>query len=356
MLGFFFLLGAKSIIDDFEEDFELPELEDTYEQPKEIDWDSLPVHDVIIIGSGPAGATAALYLARAGHTPIVFHGHVAGGQLTMTNEVENFPTFKGTGPELVRSIQQQAENAGAVFIEDTVREANFTLYPKRIMTEMGDGYITKAVIIATGANARYLGLTNEERLKNRGVSACATCDGPLFSGKDVVVVGGGDSAITEALTLNRICNSVTLLHRGEIPTASLPMRQKLEQTSVIVKGQTEVIDVLGDEYVNGVQIRDIVTGEISIISCSAMFVAIGRVPATDTFKNEIAVDSKGYFIKSGKTTESTVPGVFVAGDCADPMYRQAITSAGTGCQAALDAEKWLLKRDKMIHRPKVNTN
>lgn len=356
MFGFLLLSWGLCFGDLEEDEFELENDWSEKMQQRDIEWDSLPVHDVIIIGSGPAGGTAALYLARSGHNPIVFHGHLAGGQLTMTNDVENFPTFKGTGPELVRSIQQQAEKAGAVFIEDTVSQAQLTLFPKRIVTEMGDGYLAKAVIIATGANARYLGLKNEQRLKNRGVSACATCDGPLFSGKDVIVVGGGDSAITEALTLNRICNSVTLLHRGETLTASLPMRMKLEETSVIVKGQVEVLDILGDEYVNGVQIQDLGTGEISIISCSAIFLAIGRIPATDTFKDEVDVDSKGYFIKPGKSTESTVSGVFVAGDCADPMYRQAITSAGTGCQAALDAEKWLAKQGKTQHRPKVNAN
>ena len=300
------------------------------------------VRDVIVIGSGPAGSTAALYLGRAGYRPIVFHGHVPGGQLTMTTDVENFPSFKGTGPELMDAIQNQAKNAGAVFIEDSVKYANLSVFPKIIVTESGNEYRTKAVVIATGANARYLGLKNEERLKNRGVSACATCDGPLFANKDVVVVGGGDSAATEALTLNRICRTVSLIHRGEEMTASLPMKRKLANSSVRVIRATEIVDVIGNTSVTGVKIRQSHTNQEFILMTSAMFVAIGRRPATDLFRNEIEVDNRGYFLHKGKTTETNIRGVFVAGDCADPMYRQAITSAGTGCQAALDVEHYLL--------------
>ena len=304
-------------------------------------WESVPVRNVIVVGSGPAGATAALYLARASYKPIVFHGRTAGGQLTMTTDVENFPTFKGTGPELVKAIEAQAREAGAIFVEDTVTSANLTLFPKRIQTEQGDRYCAKAVIIATGADAKYLGLPNETRLKNRGVSACATCDGPLFAGKDVVVVGGGDSAATEALTLSRICRTVTLLHRGASMSASAPMKAKLRESSVRVLGHTEVIDVLGEEFVTGVKVRRQTTNETYILVASAMFVAIGRKPATDIFKHEIQVDKHGYFVPIGRTTCTNVPGVFVAGDCADHVYRQAITSAGSGCQAALDAEHYL---------------
>ena len=305
-------------------------------------WESVPLRDAVVVGSGPAGATAALYLARAGYKPVVFHGRTAGGQLTMTTDVENFPTFKGTGPELVKAIEAQAREAGAVFVEDTVTSANLTLFPKRIQTERGARYCAKAVIIATGADAKYLGLPNETRLKNRGVSACATCDGPLFAGKDVVVVGGGDSAATEALTLSRICRTVTLLHRGESMSASAPMKAKLRESSVRILGHAEVIDVLGEEFVTGVKVRRQTTNDTFILVASAMFVAIGRKPATDVFKHEVQVDKHGYFIPIGRTTRTNVPGVFVAGDCADHVYRQAITSAGSGCQAALDAEHFII--------------
>lgn len=318
---------------------------DNDDETHQISWDEVPIQEVIIIGSGPAGSTAGIYLGRSGHKPLILHGQYAGGQLMMTSEVENFPTFKGTGTELSRAIHSQAQQSGAIFIEDEIASANLTSNPKRLIGFNGEKYRSKAVIIATGAKARYLGIQNEQKYLNRGVSACATCDGPLYKNQKVAVVGGGDSGVTEALILSKICSNVTLIHRSANLTASLPMRKKLSESNVTVIRRHTVVDVIGDEYVTGIQIKNVDTDEFFVLSVSALFVAIGRIPETSVFADEVGVDKQKYFVKRpsiyGESTATKIPGVFVAGDCADPVYRQAITSAGSGCQAALDVERYL---------------
>ena len=296
--------------------------------------------DVMIIGSGPAGSTAALYISRAGYHPIVLHGETPGGQLTGTTELENFPGWTGTGPELVQKIEEQATAAGAQYEYEVVTDCDLSQSPFTIKTDMDNTYKTKALIIATGANAMYLGLPNETRLKGKGVSGCATCDGPLYKGKDVVVNGGGDAAVEEALFLSHICKSVKLVHRRNELRASLPMKKKLETSTVQIIWDSVVDDVLGDNKVTGLRLKNVKTNELTDIQCDALFVAIGHKPATQPFSKYVEVDQRGYFVTHG-TPETNVPGVFVCGDCADHVFRQAITSAGTGCQAALLAERFL---------------
>ena len=315
-------------------------LDDEEEGQKEINWDNLKVHDLIILGSGPAGSTAALYSARAGYKPLVLHGDVPGGQLTFTSEIENFPGFNGTGTQLVRFMEHQATHAGASYKSEIIVSVDLSVFPRRLISENNVGYLCKSLIIATGAKAKYLGLENEQRLRNRGVSGCATCDGPLYTGQDVIVVGGGDVAVEEALYLTKICKSVTLVHRRNDLRASLPMKKKIMASTVKFEWDSVIEDVIGDDYLTSVQIKNIKTNKIKTLNVGAMFVAIGHTPETKAFNGQLDLDESGYFITNG-SPETKIPGVFVAGDCADKRYRQAITSAGTGCQAALLAEKYL---------------
>ena len=306
-----------------------------------IDWTKAKNVDVVILGSGPAGSTAALYLARAGYAPLVLHGGTPGGQLTGTTELENFPGWKGTGPELVAKIEEQATEAGARYEFEIVTFADVKATPKKIATDLGNAYLARAVVIATGANAMYLGLESEERLKQKGVCGCATCDGPLFKGQDVVVVGGGDAAAEEALFLSHICKSVKLIHRRNELRASLPMKKKIEDSSVECVWDSVVVECLGTEKLTGIRVKNVKTEEESTIDCAGLFIAIGHKPATEVFKGQLDMDPQGY-IKTQGTPETSVPGVYACGDCADRVFRQAITSAGTGCQAALLAERFLL--------------
>ncbi|EAX98392.1 thioredoxin-disulfide reductase family protein [Trichomonas vaginalis G3] len=306
----------------------------------DIDWTKAETVDIAIIGSGPGGSTAALYAARAGFKVIVLHGEVPGGQLTTTTELENFPGWKGTGPGLVEAIEKQATEAGAEYKYEVVTKVDFSVNPKLLSTDMDTHYKARSVIVATGAKALYLGLPNEERLKGKGVSGCATCDGPLYKGKDVVVVGGGDAAAEEAIFLSKICKSVKLVHRRDQLRASLPMRKRVEASSIQMIWNTVIEDVLGENKVTGVKVKNVVTNEVSEIPCDGLFVAIGHKPATEVFKDYLQTDEQGYFLTNG-TPVTSIPGVFVCGDCADRHYRQAITSAATGCQAALLAEKYL---------------
>jgi thioredoxin reductase (NADPH) len=303
-------------------------------------WEKAEQVEVLIIGSGPGGSTAALYTARAGFKPLVLHGEVPGGQLTKTTELENFPGWKGTGPELVQKIEEQATAAGATYKYEIVTEVDFSTNPKRITTDAGSRYLAKAVIIATGANAIFLGIPSEEKFKGNGVSSCATCDGPLYRGKKVVVVGGGDAAAEVALFLVKICTSVHMVHRRDELRASLPMKKKIESSTIKMVWDSAIDEVLGDKFVTGVRVKNIKTGETSEIECDGLFVSIGHRPATEIFKKYLDTDAQGYFVTNG-TPATKVPGVFVCGDCADRTYRQAITSAGTGCQAALLAERYL---------------
>ena len=307
----------------------------------QIDWSKAKNVDVVIIGSGPAGSTAALYLARAGYSPVVLHGGTPGGQLTGTTELENFPGWKGTGPELVQKIEEQATAAGATYEYEIVTFADLTASPKKLATDADTCYLARSVIIATGANAMYLGLESEERLKQKGVSGCATCDGPLYKGKDVVVVGGGDAAAEEALFLSHICKSVKLVHRRDELRASLPMKKKVAASTIECVWDSVIVECLGTDKLTGLKIKNVKTEKITEVSCDALFVAIGHKPATEVFKGQLDMDPQGYIKTNGIPTTS-IEGVFACGDCADRVFRQAITSAGTGCQAALLSERWLM--------------
>ena len=297
--------------------------------------------DVVIIGSGPAGSTAALYIARAGFHPLVLHGQTPGGQLTGTTELSNFPGWTGTGPELVMKIEEQATNEGAEYRFEIVTEADLKSNPKVLKTDTGATYHTKVVIIATGATAMYLGLPNEERLKSKGVSGCAMCDGPLYKGKNVIVVGGGDAAAEEALFLSHIAKSCKLVHRRDELRASLPMKNRVKASTIECIWDSVVVDVLGKDKVTGVRLKNVKTNKETEVPCDGLFIAIGHSPATKPFRDQLDCDPQGYIITKGNP-QTKIDGVFACGDCADRVFRQAITSAGTGCQAALLAERYLL--------------
>ena len=304
-----------------------------------------PVYDVIVIGSGPAGLTAAIYATRAALKTLVIAGTTAGGQLMITTDVDNYPGFPSgvQGPELMELWRKQAERFKADFVDDNVSKVDFTKRPLIVWTSDG-AHEARSVIIATGANARYLGLPNEERLKGRGVSACATCDGFFFKSLDVVVVGGGDTAMEEALYLSKLCKTVTVVHRRDAFRASKIMQERLLKTSnVKVLWDSEVVDVLGDAKVEGVRIRNKKTGKTSDLKVHGLFLAIGHSPATEVFEGQLKLE-KGYIglrPHDGLATATSVDGVFAAGDVHDFRYRQAVTAAGFGSMAALDAERWL---------------
>jgi thioredoxin reductase (NADPH) len=299
--------------------------------------------DVAIIGSGPGGSTAALYLARAGCKPVVFHGETPGGQLTGTTALENFPGWTGSGPDLVTKIEEQAASFGAEYKFEVITKVDLRSNPKTLTTDMGTSYKAKAIIIATGASVIWLGLESESRLKMHGVCGCATCDGPLFRGKDVVVVGGGDAAVEEALFLATLAKSVRLVHRRGELRASVPMKKKFAASKVKPIWDSVVVECLGQQKLTGIKIENVKTKARTNVPCDGLFVAIGHSPATSLFKGQIDMDPQGYIITKGTPTTS-VEGVWACGDCADKAYRQAITSAGTGCQAALLCEKYLMEK------------
>jgi thioredoxin reductase (NADPH) len=302
--------------------------------------------DIIIIGSGPAGLTAAIYAARANLKPLVFEGDQPGGQLMITTEVENFPGFQDgiMGPDLMQEMRAQAERFGAEIVTADVTKVQLTT-DKKIVWEGEDAYEARAVIIATGATANLLGLENEKRLMGRGVSACATCDGFFFTNKEVCVVGGGDSAMEEATFLTRFATKVHIIHRRDQFRASKIMVQKAKDNPKIDFIMDSIVtDVLGEKLVNGVKIKNKKTNETSELKVEGMFVAIGHTPNTHMFKGQLDMDEKGYIITCSdktKQTAASVPGVFACGDVQDPHYRQAITAAGSGCAAALDAERYI---------------
>ncbi|HLG51345.1 MAG TPA: thioredoxin-disulfide reductase [Chloroflexota bacterium] len=302
----------------------------------------MSVRNVIILGSGPAGLTAAIYTARADLKPLVIAGRQAGGQLMLTSEVENFPGFPEgiMGPELMDRMRRQAERFGAEFIDEDATSVDFHQRPLIVRTE-GDEFAAKAVIIATGASALWLNLPNEARLMGRGVSACATCDGFFFRNKDVAVVGGGDTAMEEALFLTKFASSVTVIHRRRELRASKIMQDRaLNHPKIRFIWDTVVRDVLGTDHVEGVLIENVKTGETSKLPVQGLFVAIGHAPNTAIFRGQIDLDEKGYIrVRDGSRT--SVEGVFVAGDVEDYRYRQAVTAAGAGCRAAMDAEVYL---------------
>lgn len=299
------------------------------------------VHDVIIIGGGPAGYTAAIYAARANLAPLVAEGFGAGGQLMLTTDVENFPGFPEgiQGPELMQNLRAQAERFGATLVSADVDRVDLSSRPFGVWID-DEEHRARSVIIATGATARWLDLPSESRLRGFGVSTCATCDGFFFKDRPMVVVGGGDSAMEEALFLARLGESVTIVHRRDEFRASPIMAQRaLAHEKVRVRWNAQVEEVVGDEHVEAVRVRDTVSGELEDISAAAMFVAIGHDPATTLFSDQVDLDDDGYILTDG--TRTSVEGVFACGDVQDTIYRQAVTAAASGCMAAMDAERWL---------------
>lgn len=301
------------------------------------------VENVIIIGSGPAGLTAAIYAARANMNPLMIEGWESGGQLMTTTEVENYPGFtKGIqGPELMAVTRAQAERFGTRFITKNVTKVDFKSRPFKLWIDQ-DLYQAHAVIISTGASAKYLGLDNERRLLGRGVSACATCDGAFFKNQRVAVVGGGDTAMEETNFLTRFAAKVYLIHRREEFRASKIMLERVRNNpKVEFILNTEVVDVVGDKGVSALKLKNSKTGKESQLDVEGFFIAIGHKPNTDLFRGILEMNEVGYLITRPRTTYTSIEGVFAAGDVQDPVYRQAITAAGTGCMAAIDAERWL---------------
>ena len=301
------------------------------------------VREVIVIGGAAAGYTAALYTARANMNPLVIEGISWGGQLMITSDVENYPGYPDgvLGPEMMQEFRKQAERFGAEFLTDDVTKVDFSERPYRVWVG-DDEYRAETVIVATGANARQLGLPSERTLQGRGVSYCAVCDAAFFRDKEVVVVGGGDSAMEEATFLAKFASKVTLVHRRDAFRASQIMTDRAQATEKIEFVLDSVVEeVLGDGVVTGVVVRNVKTDERTEIPAEGLFVAIGHDPTTALFKGQLDMDESGYLLTKGKTTETNVPGVFAAGDVQDHVYRQAVTAAGSGCMAALDAERWL---------------
>ena len=304
---------------------------------------SSSIENVIIVGSGPAGLTAAIYAARANLRPLMIEGYEAGGQLMTTTEVENYPGFTHgiQGPELMAVTRAQAERFGTRIVTKNVTKVDFSTRPFKIWVDQ-DLYQAHAVIISTGATAKYLGLENERRLLGRGVSACATCDGAFFKNQKVAVIGGGDTAMEEANFLTRFASQVLLIHRRDEFRASKIMSERVTKNpKVELILNTEMLDVLGEKGVDGIRIKNNKTGKESTIELSGVFIAIGHKPNTDLFKGQLKTNDVGYLLTEGKSTYTSVEGVFAAGDVQDPIYRQAITAAGTGCMAAIDCERWL---------------
>jgi thioredoxin reductase (NADPH) len=302
------------------------------------------IHDVIVIGSGPAGYTAALYAARAQLKPIVFEGSVtAGGALMNTTDVENFPGFPGgiQGPDLMDAMRKQAERFGAELRAEDVTEVDLTADPKRVIVE-GETYLARAVIIATGSRYRELGVPGEKKLSGHGVSWCATCDGFFFREQEIAVVGGGDSAMEEALFLTRFAKTVTVIHRRDELRASKIMQERaFANPKITFRWNSEVSEILGDTKITGLRLRDTLTGAESELAVCGVFVAIGHDPRSELFTGQLATDSEGYLLVEQPSTRTAIPGVFACGDVVDHTYRQAVTAAGTGCAAALDAERYL---------------
>jgi thioredoxin reductase (NADPH) len=311
------------------------------------------LHKVLIIGSGPAGLTAAIYAARANLKPICIEGFnagglIPGGQLMFTTDVENYPGFpKGvTGQEMMMAFREQAERQGTEIVTADVQKVDLSSRPFKVWVGEDENvlHLAQTLIIATGARANYLGLESEEKLKNKGVSACAVCDGALFRGQDVVVVGGGDTAMEEAAYLSGLCRSVTLLHRRDEFRASKVMQERVlknPKIRVLLSHVVEEVLDVAQDHVTGVRVKNLATGDVQTLDCAALFVAIGHTPMTELFKGQLETHPNGYLKVTPGTARTSIPGVFAAGDVADWTYRQAVTAAGTGCMAALDAERFL---------------
>jgi len=302
-------------------------------------------YGVIIIGSGPAGYTAAIYAARANLSVLMLQGYQVGGQLMLTSEVENFPGFEEgiMGPEMMEKFEAQARRFGTEVVQEDVIEVDFKKRPFTVKTDTTE-YKARAVIIATGASAKWLDLPSEQRLQGRGVSACATCDGFFFKNKNIVVIGGGDTAMEEATFLTRYASHVTLIHRRDTFRASKIMQdraRKNEKISFLM--DSEVVEILGDNAVTGVHVRNVKTGEETTLNTEGVFLAIGHQPNTELFKGVLDMDKAGYIIHR-EHTMTNIPGVFAAGDVTDHRYRQAVTAAADGCRAAIDLERWLTEQ------------
>jgi len=301
-------------------------------------------HRLIILGSGPAGYTAAIYAARANMNPVMIQGSQPGGQLTTTTDVDNYPGYKDgvQGPEMMEDFKAQAERFGTEIIWDHIDTADFSSRPFRLRGEEGE-YSCDALIIATGASAKYLGLPSEDTFAGRGVSACATCDGFFYRGKEVAVIGGGDTAVEEAIYLANLCSKVTVVHRRDELRAEKIMQDKLLATPNVEMAWNSVLDeILGDDSgVTGVRLKSTVDDSTREVDVHGVFIAIGHTPNTGFVGDQLDKDEAGYLKVQGRSTMTSVEGVFAAGDVADPVYRQAVTSAGEGCKAALDAERWL---------------
>ncbi len=298
----------------------------------------------VIVGSGPAGYTAAIYAARANLNPVLYTGREPGGQLMITTDVENFPGYPDgiMGPQMMEDLKKQAERFGTTIKYELIERVDFDGEVKKIYTESGEEIAAYSVIISTGASARWLGLESEQRLANQGVSACAVCDGFFYRGKEVAIVGAGDSACEEALYLSNLCPTVHMLVRRDEMRASKIMQDRvLKQKNIKVYWNTETEEILGEKEVMGVRIRNNVTEAVQEIPIAGFFVAIGHVPNTKIFQGVLEMEETGYLVHEPNSTHTNVEGVFVSGDAADHVYRQAITAAGTGCMAALDAERYL---------------
>ena len=306
---------------------------------------------VIIVGSGPAGYTAAIYAARSMLEPLLISGIQPGGQLTITTDVENYPGFADViqGPWLMEQMRLQAEHVGAKMTHDLIVDVDFSQRPFRCVADSGDIYLADVVIIATGAQARWLGLESEKKFQGGGVSACATCDGFFFRGKEVAVVGGGNTAVEEAIYLTNHATKVTLIHRRNSLRAEKIMQDRLfKNPKIKMVWDSEVEEVLGENQktVTGIRLRNVKTGETSELKVDGLFVAIGHTPNTDLFKGKLKMDSDGYLIAKPDSTATDIPGVFAAGDVKDKIFRQAVTAAGLGCMAALEAQRFLAEHEE----------
>jgi len=303
--------------------------------------------ETLIIGSGPAGYTAAIYAARADLKPVIYTGLEPGGQLTTTTEVDNFPGYPQgiDGPTMMVQLQEQAERFGTEVRVGFINNVEFSSKYggiHKVITDSGIEINTRSIIISTGASAKYLGIPSEQRLRGGGVSACAVCDGFFYKGQEVALVGGGDTAAEEATYLAKICSKVTMLVRKDHMRASKAMQHRVNNTSNIdLKYNTEIDEVLGENVVEGIRMKNNITGSTEEIKITGLFIAIGHKPNTEIFKGKLEMDQEGYIITKGKSTSTNIPGVFASGDVQDKEYRQAVTAAGTGCMAALDAERYL---------------
>lgn len=307
--------------------------------------------NVLILGSGPAGYTAAIYAARAGLKPVLYHGGQPGGQLTITNDVENYPGYPDgiKGPDMMLNFQKQAERFGTDIRNGLATSVDFSSYPHKVIIDESHEITANAVIIATGASAKWLGLPSEERLNGQGVSACAVCDGFFYRGMDVVVVGGGDTACEEASYLSKLCNKVYMIVRRDEMRASVIMQKRvMKAANIEILWNTETEEILGEHEVEGVRVVNRITGEKREIAAQGFFVAIGHQPNTGIFKNYLELDANGYIKTIPGTSRTNIEGVFASGDAQDHVYRQAVTAAGTGCMAALDAERFLAEKEMAV--------